>query len=417
MKKMKVGFDFSLVSQEHGGVFQYSYFVLRFLKEIDEIEEVLLFCTDTGSAFFDEFRDQEKFKLVKVQPYNFLKKNLKKASDYMINRYIQDYGKNKKLIKYFYWLNPDTYYFNRFNLDVLHIPWQESKVYGINAPVIVTVHDLQQLHFPEFFEPFHRLYRSVAFLKNILGSDQVISSFEHVKEDVQKFFSIGDDKTSICPVYFNTHGFYTENYTSKGKLKAKFNVPDDFILTPAASWPHKNHIGVLNALKILKDKGRRVFWVSTGAKQDYFNNVLQPKIKEYGLSEQVLFTDIISQEDLLGFYHTTKLVVIPTLYEAGSIPLFESMRFSIPVICSDVTSLPETIDNPEFVFDPHNHQQIADMIEQGMDDEEYRKRNVDNSKIRIEKFEKFDYRGSILDAYKKAIAYKKANKTGYPDNN
>lgn len=408
MKNIRVGFDFSLVSQEHGGVFQYSYFVLRFLKEMDEIESVIIFCNDSTSNYFDEFRKLKKFKIIEVKQYGFIKKNLKKVADYLINQYIHGYGKKRILFKLFYWLNPDTYYFNSFNLDVLHVPWQESRVFGINAPVLITIHDLQQLHFPEFFGYYNRLYRSVTFLKNILESDQIISSFEHVKTDVQKFYSVRDDKTTICPVYFNTDGFYTKSYTSRSKLVEDFNIPDEFILTPAASWPHKNHIGVLNAMKILKDRGRDVFWVSTGAKQNYYFDEIEPKIKEFGLSNQVLFTDIISQENLIGLYKISKLVVIPTLYEAGSIPLFESMRFGVPVICSNVTSLPSTIGKHEYIFDPHNNEQLADMIERGLDDEDYRKNNISNSKSQIDYLSKINYESSILDAYKKALAYKQS---------
>jgi len=408
MKNIKVGFEFSLMIPEHGGTFQYSFYILRLLKDIDEIETIYLFCKDAKSKDFDEFRELKKFKLIEVKPFGFIKRKLKKISNFLINRYIFQNCRNKSLFKLYYWLNPDTYYFNSFNLDVLHVPWQQSRVFGINAPVLITIHDLQQLHFPEFFGPFQRLSKSLIFTKIILESDQVISSFEHVKKDVQKFFLVGDNKTSVCPVPVASNCFTAKNFTSFTKLAEIYNVPVEFILTPAASWQHKNHIGVLYALKILKDRGREVYWITTGVKQNYFHEVIAPKIKELGLSEQVQFTDIVSQEDLIGFYKATRLVVMPTLYEAGSGPLFESMRFGVPVICSNVTSLPESIDKPEYIFDPYNHEQMADMIERGLDDDDYRESNITNSKSRIDDYKKFNYKQPILEAYKKAILYKQS---------
>lgn len=239
-----------------------------------------------------------------------------------------------------------------------------------------------------------------------MESDQIISSYGHVKEDVQKYYLVGENKTSVCPVPISSDGFTAKSFTSPAKLAEIYKIPEEFILTPAATWPHKNHIAVLHALKILKDRGRVVYWIATGAAQQYFNDVIEPLINEFGLNDQVQFTDIVSQEDLVGFYKTTSLVVIPTLYEAGSGPLVESMRFGIPVICSNVTTLPENINEPKYVFDPYNYEQMADMIERGLDDESYRKDNIANSKSRIEYYTNFNYKQPILDAYNKAIAFK-----------
>lgn len=408
MKKINIGFEFSLISPQHGGVFQYSFYILRLLNEIDEIETISLFYTAANSSSLEEFREQKKFKLIEVKPHGFVKRTRKKVSEFIINRYLFRLDKSKFLFKLYYWLNPDISYFNRFKLDILHFPWQISLVFGTKASVIVTIHDLIQLHFPEFFSPIQRYQRSVIFTKNILMSDQVISSFEHVKKDVQQYFLVGDNKTSVCPVPLSTEGFAAKSFSSFEKLVDIYNIPNEFILTPAASWPHKNHIGMLRTLKILKDRGRDIYWVTTGAKQDHYHEIIDPMIKELGLSQQVQFTDIISQEDLIGLYKVARLVVIPTLYEAGSGPLFESMRFEIPVICSNVTSLPDSIENPEFVFNPHNYEQIADMIELGLDDDDFRERNVKNSKSRLDYYSKFNYKLPILEAYKKAMENKKS---------
>ena len=78
------------------------------------------------------------------------------------------------------------------------------------------------------------------------------------------------------------------------------------------------------------------------------------KISELNLSEAVHFLGIVPEEDLISLYKNSSLVVIPTLYEAGSGPLYEAMRYQVPVICSNVTSLPDTVSNDEFLFDPND---------------------------------------------------------------
>ncbi len=99
--------------------------------------------------------------------------------------------------------------------------------------------------------------------------------------------------------------------------------------------------------------------VCTGNKTEYFKTI-QSVIDELDLSKAVHFLGIVSEEDLIGLYKNARLVVIPTLYEAGSGPLYEAMRYGIPVVCSNVTSLPETVGNSEFVFNPNNLEEMTD---------------------------------------------------------
>jgi glycosyltransferase involved in cell wall biosynthesis len=407
INKIKVGFEFTLLNPQSGGAFQYSFYILKLLAQIDRIDQVSIFCTEEQEPFLNEFEAQEKFRLIRMRKYNFITRRFKKLADYFMNRYINKAGNSPYLYRLYRILNPDNYYINRFGFDIFHVPWQVSPVHGIKAPVIITVHDLQQLHFPEFFSAYDRLYRAITFTKSILESDQVISSFNHVKDDVQKYFGVGEDQTSVCPVPVNLNCFTTDKFTSEEVLKEKYNLSEEFVLTPAATWPHKNHVGVLNALRILKEQGRIVHWIATGFKQTFFDEVIAGKIEEFGLADQVLFTDVVSEEDLIGLYKIATLVVMPTLYEAGSGPLFESMRYNVPVICSNVTSLPETIGNEAYVFDPYDHKQMAEMIMKGLENDEYRKVNQINSKARLDYYAQFDYKQPIIEAYSKAIAQKR----------
>ncbi len=79
------------------------------------------------------------------------------------------------------------------------------------------------------------------------------------------------------------------------------------------------------------------------------------------------------------------------------------MRYKIPVICSNVTSLPDMINSNEFVFDPRNPDKIADMIEKGIKDEDFRIRNIENSKQRNSYYENKDYISEFIKMYKCAI--------------
>jgi glycosyltransferase involved in cell wall biosynthesis len=176
----------------------------------------------------------------------------------------------------------------------------------------------------------------------------------------------------------------------------------EYLLYPAATWRHKNHSALIKALKKIREEGNEVDLVCTGNKTEYFKTV-QSLVHELNLSEAVHFLGIVSEEDLIGLYKNSSLVVIPTLYEAGSGPLYEAMRYGVPVICSNVTSLPETMGNSEFIFNPNNSEEMLTRIKQGLYDEEFRKRNVQNSHDRMKDLENNNYCDCFQKTYKKLL--------------
>jgi hypothetical protein len=98
-----------------------------------------------------------------------------------------------------------------------------------------------------------------------------------------------------------------------------------------------------------------------------------------------------------------ELVVVPTLYEAGSFPLNEAMNYGIPVICSNVTSLPDQIQDKRYIFDPNNIDEMADKMNMMLTDKMARQMNTDNSHkiIREQLWEKrINY---FVETYDRAI--------------
>jgi len=330
--------------------------------------------------------------------YNFLKK----SSEFFLTRYYLKLASSRLIYRLYCLLNPDRRFLNRFNLDVLHVPRQHSPAYNLKYPVIITMHDVQHFHFPEFFSPVERIYKSIRYFTSMSETTHVIVSYSHVKNDLNKYFSNIKARISVCPVPLNED--WTAGYpeTSINDLKETYNTPDHIILTPAATWEHKNHIAVLKALSLLRDEGLKIFWVSTGNKTGFYPTI-EKSINELNLADQVLFTGVVPESDLIGFYKIAKLVVIPTLYEAGSGPLIEAIRYNTPVICSNVTSLPETIGNSEFVFDPTNYRQIADLIKRALTDDKFLTRNKANSEKRAFFYNNVSSSAAFIEAYNIAI--------------
>lgn len=398
---MKIGFYLSQIKPADGGIFQYSIYLLKMLLHCDNVEKIYLFYSNDQTEYFVAFLKHEKIKPVLHNETGRITTFLRHFADFWLTRYYIKSKPNPITLQLYRIINPDRRFLNKYQIDILHVPRQHSPAYGLKYPVVVSMHDIQHFHFPEFFTPLERIYKSVRYYTTIREADHIIVSFNHVKNDLKKYFKHCQTNISVCAVPLNEEWLSHEG-TPAEDLKKKYKLPPVFILTPAATWEHKNHLAVLEAINILKKGGFDIFWVSTGHKTSFYKEIKQ-KIENLNLQEQVLFTGVVSDSDLRGLYNIASLVVIPTLYEAGSGPLFEAMRYNVPVICSNVTSLPETIGNTDFVFNPLNSLEIADSIKKALTDQNFIKSNLENSRTRTEYYRNMDYANCFTRAYQEAI--------------
>ncbi len=403
---MKIAYYIHHTTIASGGVFTYTIGILKQLIKSPEIEKISVITSKEVSETLNElgYNDKLEFKIVDrnkilinillriwfaLYAVIILSQNLIPAKKF--------YAKLKQSIAK---LNPYQKIVDSSKVDILHVPIQHSPIYKINTPIIITMHDIQEYHFPEYFSLIERLRRVIKNHMSIFDSDHIVVSFLHVKNDIIKYFNIEEKKVSICPPPFAEDWFLKEKGTEWTGIQSKYDLKNKYVLYPAATWEHKNHKTLLEAMKIIRDEGLKYDLVCTGKKMAYFKTIIK-KVEKLMLNEAAHFLGIVPEEDLITLYKNSSLVVIPTLYEAGSAPLYESMRYQVPVICSNVTSLPDTISNEEFLFDPTDVHSLVKKIKMGLENENFRRRNIENSKQRMEYLEKLDYLRNFIEVYHK----------------
>ena len=92
------------------------------------------------------------------------------------------------------------------------------------------MHDVQEFHFPEFFSASERLHRAINNLKSVSESDHIIVSFEHIKKDLIKYYSVNSNKISVCPPPFADDWFATK-MNLIGVLETKYSISKKYLLS------------------------------------------------------------------------------------------------------------------------------------------------------------------------------------------
>jgi len=403
---MRIGYYIHHTSLKAGGIFTYSIGILKLLINSEEVEKIHLIISSDQEEYFKNILNSPKVKFFIVDRKNPVV-NTRFAFSYLLSNAIALYRNRFKkpnhlkfLSKLSVLLNPYRKYVTRSEIDLLHVPFQYSPIYNADVPVIVTMHDIQEYHYPEYFTTSQKLHRKINNINAINESDHIIVSFDHIKNDLLKYFDVKESKISVCPPPFAEDWFLSDKFTSEETLNKKYKLSNTFLLYPAATWKHKNHISLINAVTKLIEDGLDIQLLCTGNRTAH-HQIIEEEIKKLNLEGKVKFTGIVTEEDLIGLYKSTFLVVIPTLYEAGSSPLYEAMKYSSPVICSNVTSLPDTMDNDKFLFDPNSIDEMVSLIRKMLTDEEFSKENLSNSKKRMELMKALDYCTNFTDVYKK----------------
>ncbi|XOV90878.1 MAG: glycosyltransferase family 4 protein [Bacteroidota bacterium] len=404
---MKIAFYIHHSNLKAGGIFTYSIGVLKLIINTPEIEKVYVIHSENQKAYLEDHIGNEKVKFVEIKREGTWRKLRLSISYFLFDLYsiYKEYSQSwmlNFLKRISLRLNP-YHKISKLPVQLLHVPMQFAPVYNVNKPVITTLHDVQELHLPENFSAAERLHRAINTKKAIDNSTHIIASFEHIKSDILKFFHVNADFVSVCAPAFHENWFGTTKRTDGATLRKKYELPDLFLLYPASTWIHKNHMNLILAVNELHQKGIKCSLVCTGNKTSYYEDILKPKIDELKLNEYISFLGIVSEEDLNALYKATSLVVIPTKYEAGSAPLYEAMRMEVPVICANTTSLPETMNNQDFIFDPDNVSSLAMLIESGLNDQDFIKRNLENSKNRMESFSKVNYADAFIKCYESLL--------------
>jgi len=147
---------------------------------------------------------------------------------------------------------------------------------------------------------------------------------------------------------------------------------DPFILYPAHTFPHKNHLRLLDALALVhKKRGVRVRCVCTGRLTSFFATIAARRAA-LGLTDQVEFRGYVPDSELDHLYSRSRFLIFPSLFEGFGLPLVEAFAHGTPVACSEHPVLREVAGDAALFFDGEDVESTADALFQLWDNAELR---------------------------------------------
>ena len=259
-------------------------------------------------------------------------------------------------------------------MDLFHSMDNSSISRSLNQNVgkVATIHDLIVFKYPQYFTKKH--VKIVQFLIRSATSqaDQIITDSVSTKKDLlQTFPNLSETKVSVTHLACDEHIYRREEKEVALFLKQK-NLPEKYFLTVGTFEPRKNLSSVIEAfLSLKKKKGYEEIHLFLAGGKGWMETNIEGKRKE--LEEKgVISLGFVSDDDLTYLYSGTIGFVYASHYEGFELPVLEAMTCGAPVITSNVSSLPEIVEDLALTCDPNSPESIQNAMEAILNDEKGR---------------------------------------------
>jgi glycosyltransferase involved in cell wall biosynthesis len=239
----------------------------------------------------------------------------------------------------------------KYRITIMHCPHYSVPVFG-NCTKVVTFHDVSLITMPHLHLTSKHWFFSKMMAWASHHAKAIIAVSQSTKNDVAKLFDIDLRAIHVVHEACNTSFMPIQDKLAVQRICTKYGIPaGEFILFVGMLEPRKNIVTLLRAYKTMLQKGLKLLLVIAGRKGWMYDDIYKT-VKELSLENQVVFTGYVDDIDLPFIYNGATCFVYPSLYEGFGIPVLEAMACGVPVITSNVSSMPEIAGDAALLVDP-----------------------------------------------------------------
>lgn len=282
------------------------------------------------------------------------------------------------------------------NADVTHF-FNFIVPKGVHGKVVNTIYDVVWLRYPETMDAknLQRITQDIHY--SIDRSDRIVTISESTKRDLVELLHIPAEKIVVAPPGVD-QAIFQRNYSKVQlqQIRDKYSLPSHYILYMGTLEPRKNIERLVQAFALLRQNAslQRYKLVLAGKKGWQYDSIFQ-QIAQHGLQQEVICTGYVDETDKAALYQQADLFVFPSLYEGFGMPVLEAMAAGVPVLTSNVSSLPEVAGDAALLANPLHIEDLSAKMQQLLTDQPLRERCIAKGRIQCEKYT-WDYSAAIL---------------------
>jgi glycosyltransferase involved in cell wall biosynthesis len=336
---MKVGLNATSLLSPLTGIGQYTYHLAKGLQKFEDLELNMFY----ANGWSTDVRDKpiKQIRNIKL----LLKKIIPKT--YEISRIIQQS------------------YFNERSFSKVKGIYHEPNFLAFDyaGPLVLTVHDLSWIRYPEMHPADRVRNMNKHFQKSMERASMIITDSQAIKYEIMDMFGVADNRIKSIPLGVEPLFRPLNDEDSKPVLVQHGLSHQKYILAVGTLEPRKNLSSVLLAYMQLPTNIRKHYPLVLVGMSGWHTSALEKQMAPLVAAGEIRQLGYLEREDLAVVIAGALTLVYPSIYEGFGLPPLEAMTCGVPVIASNVSSLPEVVGDTGLLVNPHDIDDIAKAME------------------------------------------------------
>ena len=276
-----------------------------------------------------------------------------------------------------------------------------------HTPTVLTVHDLSFERDPGSAVPTLLQFLRKVVPASACRASHIVADSHATAQDLTDLYGIAPAK--ITTIHSGVHPRFQVAVASPDEpqhIRTKYQLGDaPYILAVGTMQPRKNHLGLVRAFaKLIERTATHANLVISGGKGWLYADVAS-EVRRLGLNDRVKFIGYADDADLPGLYRAAAVFAFPSLYEGFGLPLLEAMASGVPVITSNVSSLPEVVGDVGLLINPHDVDALAAALDQALHNDVWRAQAIAAGLARAQQFTWQRAAQELLDVYTQTLEH------------
>lgn len=227
------------------------------------------------------------------------------------------------------------------------------------GPSVVTVHDLSHRRHPEFHPRVAVEYLDRELPRTLRQAQMVIADSIYTRNEILDIYGLPEEK--VVAIYLGVEPSFRPYSTDvcAPTLESLGLKQRGFVLSVCTLQPRKNLLRLVEAFARLPEDMRQAFPLVLIGADGWKNSTLMQQIEPLARASQVVTPGYVSRSALLHLYSSAAVFAYPSLYEGFGLPVAEAMASGVPVLTSNVTSIPEVTAGAALEVNPYSVEEIA----------------------------------------------------------
>jgi glycosyltransferase involved in cell wall biosynthesis len=245
--------------------------------------------------------------------------------------------------------------------------FEAARFFGarVSQPSMAWIPDFQHRHLPSLFSVAARLKREFGFWTQVRTGRHIVLSSEDARADCERFYPATAGRTHVLRFSVPTPPPVAPDVATA--IARGYGLPNEFFYMPNQFWRHKNHSLVIDALALLKARGRDdIVVVASGKPFDprapKHVAGLQARIASLGLESQFRILGLIPRPHLAALSRASVAILNPSLFEGWSTTVEEARAQGTPLLLSDLAVHREQAADIAAFFERHSAESLANAL-------------------------------------------------------